>query len=189
MGGFLGHEDNPFAEQVEACRRAGMDGHVSKPFTQAILFGAVAAASAGRAWSLSPASMAVAPETAVIGAEFLVFDRNAFDSSARYLAPEAVADYLQTIAERGEALLLGLHHANDLMHAGDELAGAAHTLAGCAGMLGFERLTVLGRRFEQALESGAADAPALAGALGSAIEATLQVIRDHPCGAGLAQRA
>jgi PAS domain S-box-containing protein len=154
-----------FAEQVEACRSAGMEGHVPKPFTQAILFGAVAAASTGRARSLSPVSMAADPGIAGIGAEFLVFDQNAFDSSARYLAPEAVATYLQTIAEHGEALLLGLHHANGLMHVGDELARAAHTLASCAGMLGFERLTVLRRRFDRALQSGTAEAPALADAL------------------------
>jgi HPt (histidine-containing phosphotransfer) domain-containing protein len=112
----------------------------------------------------------------LIGAELLVFDSNAFDSVAHYVAPKTVATYLQTITERGEALLLGLHHANDLTHAGDELADAAHALAGSAGMLGFERVATLGRRFEHALQSDAADAPALAGALGAAIKATLQAI-------------
>ena len=164
-----------FTEQAEACRSAGMDGHVSKPYTQANLLAAVAAATAGRAHneSVHPASVPAVPE---IGAELLVFDSNAFDSVAQYVSPKKVAVYLQTIAERGEALLLGLHQANDLTHAGDALADAAHALAGSAGMLGFERVAALGRRFEHALQSNAADAPALAGALGAAIKATLQAM-------------
>jgi HPt (histidine-containing phosphotransfer) domain-containing protein len=167
-----------FTEQVEACRSAGMDGHVSKPFTKATLLAAVAAVSAGRAHNESdrPVSVLAVPDIAMIGAELVVFDRNAFDSVPHYIPPKMVATHIKTITERGEALLLELHHGNDLTHAGDELADAAHALAGSAGMLGFERVATLGRRFEHALRSGAADAPALAGALGAAIKATLQTI-------------
>jgi HPt (histidine-containing phosphotransfer) domain-containing protein len=122
--------------------------------------------------SVRPASMPAVPDS---GAELLVFDSNAFDIIAHYVSRKKVTTYLHTIAERGEALLLGLHQANDLTHAG-ELADAAHALAGSAGMLGFERVATLGRRFEHALHSDAPDAPALAGALGAAIKATLQTI-------------
>ena len=174
-----------FTEQVEACRSAGMDGHVSKPFTHATLLAAVATFSAGRAHNESDrrVPMLAVSDIAMIGEELMVFDRNAFDSVAHYIPPKMVATYIKTITKRGEALLLELHHGNASTHAGDELADAAHALAGSAGMLGFERVATLGRGFEHALRSGAADAPALAGALGAAIKATLRAIADlHAAG-------
>ena len=59
---------------------------------------------------------------------------------------------------------------------GDPLAKAAYILAGSAGIFGFQRLSIVRRSFEQAVQSGATETPAIADALGAAIEATLQEI-------------
>jgi hypothetical protein len=44
-------------------------------------------------------------------------------------------------------------------------------------MFGFQRLSAIGRQFEQAVQSGSPEAPALADALSAAVEATLQEIQ------------
>jgi HPt (histidine-containing phosphotransfer) domain-containing protein len=119
------------------------------------------------------------PADAVIGSELAVFNPTVFELTAFYLAPEAVASYMEAIAERGEALLRGLRGPDALMQTGDELAEAAHTIAGSAGMFGFERLTSLGRRFERAIQAGAAEAPALAEGLSAALEVTLATIHNR----------
>ncbi len=184
-----------FAEQVAECRRAGMDDHLLKPFDPDTLLAAVLhATAAGHSPhdSISGVSMmvtgAAAPASPAIGAELPVFDRKAFDRTAIFLAPEAVASYLQTIAENGEPLLRGLWRPDALTRMRRELAEAALTLAGSAGMLGFERLASLGCHFERAILSNTEDAPALADGLSDALEATLQEIHDRmsvTLGAGL----
>ena len=70
-----------------------------------------------------------------------------------------------------------LRESDGLTCTGDELAAAAHRLAGSAGMFGFQRLATVGRDFERAVQSGAPDAPVLAGALCTAIEDTRLEIR------------
>ena len=57
---------------------------------------------------------------------------------------------------------------------------AAHKLAGTAGMFGFERLSRLGLRFEQAAESDPANAQELSAAICTAIEATRAEIHARP---------
>ncbi len=106
-----------------------------------------------------------------------VWDRKAFERTAGFLAPVAVADYLKTIAENSEVLQRALRAPDAL--SSDVLAEAAHKLAGSAGMFGFDRLASVGRRFERAVQSVAADIPALSKSLGAAIEASLESIRDH----------
>jgi PAS domain S-box-containing protein len=168
-----------FTEQIEECRNAGMDGHVAKPF-DATMLQAVVVRAAGRRAALPHVSAQQAAITAVIAGELPVFDPHAFDRSARYLAPDTVATYIQTIAEGAEALRTQLCQPSDQAKAGGGLAEAAHALAGSAGLFGFQRLAALGRRFEQAIPSSAADARPLADALTAAITATLLEIREHP---------
>jgi signal transduction histidine kinase/CheY-like chemotaxis protein/HPt (histidine-containing phosphotransfer) domain-containing protein len=172
-----------FTEQVAECREAGMDSHLPKPFDPDTLLAAVLRAYAagptnGEALVSGPVA---APETpvSVIGSELLVCNASSFERTAFYLAPEAVNSYLEAIAQRGQSLLRSLRGPDALVHAGDELAEAAHTIAGSAGMFGFERLTTIGRRFERAVQTGAADAPALAEGLGAALEVTLRAILDR----------
>ena len=98
---------------------------------------------------------------------------------AKYLTPEVVASYLDDVAGRGETLLSGLRKPDAFIHAGDELADSAHAIAGSAGLLGFERLTAVGRQFARAAHAGAAETPFLADGLSAALEATLQTLHDR----------
>jgi PAS domain S-box-containing protein len=172
-----------FTEQVAECRKAGMDSHLPKPFGPDTLLTAVlraAAARPARGEGLgSGVSQTAMPTGAVIGADLVIFNPTVFELTAFYLAPEAVTSYMEAIAERGEALLRGLRGPDALVQSGDELAEAAHTIAGSAGMFGFERLTAVGRRFERAVQAGAAEGPALADGLRAALEVTLQTIHDR----------
>jgi CheY-like chemotaxis protein/HPt (histidine-containing phosphotransfer) domain-containing protein len=171
-----------FSEQVAECRKAGMSLHLPKPFDPDSLLAAVLRAVAldqPRDEIVTPGKGEPAPVIPVIGSDLMVCNSAAFERTAFYLPPEAVASYLQAIIERGEALLRGLQEPDALVQNGDELADAAHTIAGSAGMFGFERLTTMGRRFERAVHAGAADLQALTHGLHAALEATLEVLRDR----------
>jgi PAS domain S-box-containing protein len=174
-----------FTEQVAECRKAGMNGHLPKPFDPDSLLAAVLRAAVP---GQGPTEMEKAPEPValkavavapVIGSDLLVLNEDAFERTAFYLPPEAVASYLEAITERGEVLLRGLQAPDALVQSGDELADAAHAIAGSAGMFGFERLTVVGRRFERAVHAGAAEAPALADGLSAALVATLEALHER----------
>ncbi|MGD0106922.1 MAG: response regulator [Rhodopila sp.] len=208
-----------FTEQVAACREAGMDGHLAKPFEPETLLAAVArAARAEPAGVETPvpappvsappvsappvsgppvlappvsAPPVLAPVTiqvvnaAVLGSELQVIDPATFQRTASFLPPARVAAHLRTIAEDAEILLRGLREPDALTRMPDKLGEAAHALAGSAGMFGFERLASLGRRFEQALQSDPASAPAVADGLRAALEITLQTIHDRAAVAGV----
>jgi PAS domain S-box-containing protein len=184
-----------FTEQVAECRKAGMDGHLSKPYDPAQLLAAVMSAAALRvkperqAQQLSSRpeprrSSAVVPGVPAIGEDLLVVNQQVFERNAALLKPEAVARYMKTIAEGVQSLLCGLREPDALTRTGGELSDAAHALAGSAGMFGFERLAALGRRFERAMQTGAAETPALADGLAAALEATLPIALDRSAIAG-----
>jgi DNA-binding response OmpR family regulator len=171
-----------FTEQVAECRKAGMDDHLPKPFDPDSLLTAVLRAAAhdrAPAEPTLPLAPAVPAAVPVVGSDLLVLNQEAFERTAFYLPSEAVTSYLEAITERGEALLRGLRMPDALVQSGEELAEAAHTIAGSAGMFGFERLTVLGRRFERAMHAGAAEAPALAAGLSAALAATLEALHER----------
>jgi HPt (histidine-containing phosphotransfer) domain-containing protein len=114
----------------------------------------------------------------VLGSELPVLNREAFERTAAFLSSEAVISYLEILAERGEALRHALHDPNSVTHAGIHLAAAAHTLAGSAGMFGFERLAAVARRFERAVQTGAPEAQAIAHDLVAVVEASLREMRS-----------
>lgn len=86
-----------FAGQISECRKAGMNGHVSKPFGPEMLVAAVV-----RAAVIGPHSNSFGPEFVpipicaagmppVIGADLPVLEPKVFDRTTAFLAPEAPA--------------------------------------------------------------------------------------------------
>lgn len=180
-----------FTEQIEECLLAGMDSHLAKPFTpQALLDAVTDAVEKGKArreasvvppHATSGHGKSLLVNTAFISADLglPVLDMAEFDRTAAFLAPEALASYLQTIAGRGTALLDELHASGDLVHAKGTLAESAHTLSGSAGMFGFKRLAAVARRFEHAVQTAAPEAPAVALHLSVTIDASLEELRNR----------
>jgi two-component system sensor histidine kinase/response regulator len=175
-----------FTDQIAECRKAGMDTHLSKPFNQDTLLAAILRATEARPAheeSLRPGFMPdTVPAAAVIpsiAADLPVLNVAAFERITSGLTPEAVIAYLETIAGRCASILHGVRESVRLARFEDELTMAAHTLAGSAGLFGFDRLATTGRHFECATQSSAPEAYALADEFGAAIEATLQVIQDR----------
>jgi CheY-like chemotaxis protein len=170
------------SEQVEACRQAGMNGHLAKPYDPQALLVLVArsAAAHGEAAQLpAPPQQDAAPAAALP-----VLDGVTFAQTSAYLTPRALTAHLHTIAAAGEAVLRRLRTPDALAGPPAELADAVHTLAGSAGLFGFERLAQIGRQFERAVLASAADAAALAEALCTTITASQQEILDRlPCAA------
>lgn len=142
-----------FADQVEQCRAAGMDGHLPKPFSPDTLLATVLLAfRTGRpeARDETPApSMQSADDAAPP-----VLDRLALDRLVELLPGDLLAVQLASLTERGRALLDELNERNS--DRGD-LAASAHTLAGSAGLFGFARLSEVTRRLERAIRSGSGE--------------------------------
>ena len=181
-----------FAEQVEECRTAGMDGHLAKPFTLKSLVDALATGmTAGQRNGISfPAPREPAPTTeappataapvaAGVGSDLPVLNLVTFERTAAFLEPEAVASYMLTLSGKGEALLLGLQAPDAIASTGSSLAEAAHTLAGSAGLFGFERIAFVARRFQRGVTEGAPAVPTLAADLMSVLGTTLQEMRSR----------
>jgi len=177
-----------FSEQIEECRKAGMDGHLAKPFTQASLLAALErAVAAGLLRSQdrlarpesSQAAPASPPASLGLGSELPVLDEAALQRTAAFLKPQAIEAHLLTIARKAEALLSCLRAPNALAAAGDALVEAAHSLVGSSGMLGFDRLAFVARAFERAVRTGAADVAAVIEDLSAALEATIQEISNR----------
>ena len=167
-----------FTEQIGICRRAGMNTHVSKPFTQAVILAAVEAIVAAK----HVAPMAIPPAAAEDpGPEIPIFDRAAFEDVTGCLSPADASQHLGMLISGGEALLGSLRAPEVLASAG-ELADAAHKLAGGAAMLGFLSLAHIGRRFERAANSGAAETLALAQHLAEAVATSLTIMRQELAG-------
>jgi CheY-like chemotaxis protein/HPt (histidine-containing phosphotransfer) domain-containing protein len=169
-------------DHVAECLEAGMDSHLAKPFgLDALVAAVVNAVSAGKRQGMGPGPVPTTspdgPADSPMASEPPILDPMVFDRTAAFLTPEKVVSFLGAIAALGETLLRGLRATDGSISNDNALAETAHKLAGSASMFGFERLASLGRRFEQAVQSGAADVPALANGLCSAIEATHQEIR------------
>jgi len=173
-----------FTEQIEACRQAGMDTHVAKPFTLETLLGAIkrgVAVGHGRAprptAANDPATNPDAPADTALGAHLPVLDAAALEKTSAMLKPEAVQTYLSGLTTRMEALQAGLHAQGDTPGAAGKLVEAAHALAGSAGMFGFERLVLVARHFERSVKADPSVAAALARDLNAALELSLAALQ------------
>lgn len=160
-----------FAEQVEECRRAGMNSHLAKPFAQSALLDAVARAATEAEMAADPPARRAEPEMP----DQPVCDVATFDGIAAFIKPDKFVGHMSKIIERSEALLHGLReqaHARSAATHG--LAEAAHSLAGSAGMFGYQRLAFNALRYEQAIETASRDMPAVVESLIAAVEVSLK---------------
>jgi PAS domain S-box-containing protein len=174
-----------FTDQIAQCREAGMSSHLAKPFDPETLLAAVEKAITAE-WAptedlaAKPTAQAatVAPTVPAAHKALPIRDPAAFDRTASMLAPEATAAYLRTITELSERLLDDLRKPGAVTPAGASLGEAAHTLAGSAGMFGFERLSTIARHFERATQAGTADAAAMSASLIAVLEATIRELHE-----------
>jgi HPt (histidine-containing phosphotransfer) domain-containing protein len=164
-----------FAEQIETCRQAGMDGHVSKPFRQAVLLAALAASWKAPA-SVCRAETAPATTRENPGPEIAMLDRGMFEDIAQSLTAAELEENLRLLRTRFESLRRDLRTPG-MLSARSALAEAAHKLAGGAGTFGFLAVAAAARRFEVAVD--AEDIPVLADQLVAAIEASAAAVQQE----------
>jgi PAS domain S-box-containing protein len=177
-----------FAEQIQECRKAGMDEHLGKPFTYAGLLEIIARVVGGDERGAEPDKMPPlqnpanpTPVTPIssVEPELPTFDLSAFESTAAFLDPDAVIVFLKTLASRGEALLRDLRDPEALAHGAGDVATAAHSFAGSADMFGFRRVGAAARHFERAVQAASPETPALIESLVGTLECSLQVIIER----------
>ena len=161
-----------FAEDIDACRAAGMDAHLAKPIEREALIAALNRLANGRRGetaggrgpdgatpTATPAGLAALPLLARRAGSPLAIPGLDGDA-ARQLAPV----FLEEIAEQARLLEAASLDA--------EALGAAHRLAGSAATLGASRLAAAARHFQ-------AEAPGLPPDEARALrEATLAVARE-----------
>jgi CheY-like chemotaxis protein len=111
--------------------------------------------------------------------ELASLDQHTSGRTAGFLPHETAANYLQSIVERSEALLRGLDAAVAVAHAGENVAEAAHTLAGSVSIFGLKQLDMVALNYERGTQTGAMDVFYLIQSLRAAIPAALQKLR-HP---------
>jgi CheY-like chemotaxis protein len=153
-----------FADEVAACRAAGMDDHLAKPFSPVALLeviaGAIRRSSEGQPGLNDRAPEAPAiPQLALAGADLPTLDLTALEQTAAHLPEGRRASHLRSLADRTSALL---EHVRANERGADpaavrSLAAAAHALSGSAGMFGFLRLAAVTRQFEHAVARGSSD--------------------------------
>ena len=173
-----------FTQQIDLCRQAGMDGHVAKPFKQAVLLAALQAA-AGAAPSAPPAPAVPAKAAAATERVQPVFDRDVFDEMASILTSQELEEHLSTLQGRCKALLARLCGRKTATR-GRTLAEDAHRLVAGAGMFGFLPAAAAARDFEFALETDADDVPARGDELAMALRASLTFIGQEIAALGTA---
>jgi PAS domain S-box-containing protein len=173
-----------FTEQIDACRAAGMDTHVAKPFTLDTLLGAIrrgVEAAGSRPTRPGPpdAPSPKVPAHETLGADLPVLDDAALDRTAAVLKPEAVITYLRSLAGKAEALQEDLRARGEILGSAQRLASSAHALAGSAGMFGFDRLVFVARHFERAAKNDPAQAAGLADDLDAALKLSIAAMRNR----------
>jgi signal transduction histidine kinase/DNA-binding NarL/FixJ family response regulator len=139
-------------EQVEACRAAGMDGHLAKPIDRESLLGAVARLAAGDTLVHSPLPSGQ-PERQPL------LDEAALRTLATELGPAALAvisEFISEIRLGGEVL-----GTQGLVRDLPRMRHAAHRLLGAARTLGARRLAAQVETLQADIHQGRDPAPAL----------------------------
>jgi PAS domain S-box-containing protein len=161
-----------FSEQVEECRRAGMAGHVAKPFTQVTLLKALGDAMEDR-HHITPT-----PPQRANAASLPIVNVDTFETSAAFLSPTAVVSYLEDIIRTIESVQKEFHGRNAKV-LGDEMADGIHALAGKVGMFGFARLNEVAREVERVARTGRTIEHELAAELNDALEGSVAQARHR----------
>ncbi len=166
-----------FAQQIEACRQAGMNSHVSKPFTQAVLLAAIEEIAFPLTHTPHPTTQPIAMYIAADD-ECPLFDRTMFDEITETLGHADAQEHLRSVIARGEALLAALRGEGMPARAG-ELVEDAHRFAGSAGTFGLRLVAAAARQFEVAAETNATETEATARQLAVAIEESMTIVRNE----------
>ncbi len=169
----------PSPAHIERYRAAGMDTHLPKPFTCPQLLDAVSSALALRHMQFDrqadlfegPAANPVMPHS---DADTPVCDTEMFDRTASFLSREDVRKHVKTLAARSEEILGQLRGPANSNLGQDDLLAAAHSVAGSAGMFGFQRLSQSARRYELAVVRDLPEREPATQGLVAAIETTLR---------------
>jgi CheY-like chemotaxis protein/nitrogen-specific signal transduction histidine kinase/HPt (histidine-containing phosphotransfer) domain-containing protein len=140
---------NAFADDMKACRNAGMNDFVAKPIRKRLLVEKLAkiaqAAIAARAPRADTAATGAKPPVAAPKAELI--DRSVVAELCEEIGAESAVEILHVFLDETRerlALLKKLSDASD--RAGIEVE--AHTLKGAAGAMGFERVAQLAKALE-----------------------------------------
>lgn len=161
-----------FAEDIAACRAAGMNAHLAKPIERDALMAAIGRLTAGEDAAQPAASPPAAPAAAAAQPELPLLTQRGTngkltipgldEAAASRLAPV----FLQEIAEQTRVLRA----------AGPEMASeaiaAAHRLTGSAATLGASRLAAAARQFQ-------ADAKRLPAEEAMALRASVLAVADE----------
>jgi PAS domain S-box-containing protein len=163
-----------FADHIDECRRAGMKGHISKPFTQDTLLSALAQARE----SPTTGPLALPGVTGDIPV-LPVIDVDCFEKTIAFLTPKVVTAHLAMMAASLEQILRSLQAMAKDEAVSTASVDAVHMLTGSIGMFGFGRVVDAGQRFERAARINSAVPPALAANLIASLEATLHEVRSR----------
>ena len=176
----------PSPADIERYRAAGMDTHLPKPFTCPQLLDAVSSAltlrhmQSERRNETRPSTSSAAAETmAQPDTEAPVCDTEMFDRTASFLSREDVRKHVKTLAARSEEILGQLRAPANTNTGQDDLLAAAHSVAGSAGMFGFQRLSQSARRYELAVVRDLPEREPATRGLVAAIETTLHDMRGR----------
>jgi CheY-like chemotaxis protein len=173
-----------FAEQIDLCRLAGMDAHLSKPFQQATLLAVLRGEGGG-----IPAGKPI-PVTDETDQAVPLLDRRMLRQVVEFLPAADVANHLRTLAARCAVLLGQLQAPRALAETGvvaeagalaetGALMDSVHALAGASGMFGCVAVAATARAFERAIMTHASGAAELAQQLESALRATIDVLQNE----------
>ncbi|MDW8398090.1 MAG: PAS-domain containing protein [Acetobacteraceae bacterium] len=145
-------------EQIEACRAAGMDGHLSKPIEKGALLALLA--------KIAPSDEATPAEPSLMPS---ALERLAKEAGS--IAPAVVAGFLAEL--RLARQLLTLATSEGVLPA--SLAQTAHRLASGGRTMGADRLAAAAERLAAALDHGGPTGQPLAAAL-AAVESTVPLL-------------